>query len=197
MKIASKLYNSPVAKLPAYVSKGHVNYLGFILSIINFVTILYGIVLERLKLSPIEKWIVIIASAATLLAASTALGWIDIHALSSRKSDEEVIYWRRPSWKILANMVYRYNSLPAVALQYNYAANKTSDPEIREKAINCLREIASKTIDWCYTSRDVQVHVPTFNGECLKVLVKHLDDIDLSDDLVKELERINYERMYR
>ncbi len=197
IRIASKLYNTPLAKFPAYMSKGHANYLGFILSLVNFIVIFQGIVLNKFNLDPFSKLVVSVLTILSLIAVTLVLGWMDLHALSTRKSDEELIYWRRPVWKHIANLTYRYNPLSMVTFRYEYAEKKIRDEEVKKRIENCLRTIAQNTIDWCYSSREVNVQIPPFLKECLRDISLYVDGIEIDEDLLNRLEATNKKRLYR
>ena len=188
--IGEKLHKSKLPTLLTYLRTGHFVYFAFLLNSLNFVLILYGITLSVWNISLVEKIIIIVMTLLGLIVTATALGWLDMNALVSRKIQEELIYWTMAPWKAVAYITFRLQSLPFLMLLYESVKDSLDDEELSELK-RCISKVSTNTIEWAYSSMGVKTYNPPYDAECLKKILKMVSDLDLSDELIEGIEMLS------
>ncbi len=166
MKVAERLKGSKVFDAIAYIRTAHMNYVAFILTVINLFVIMKGIVLPRFGISGREATLVSIAIIVVLSGFALALGWIDLNVGTSRRVVEKQAYWRKPNWGTINHTLTRISNLASVVLLAQYLKERG---ELDDFKLSCLRDVAERTVEWVYKSfHDVRPGISLPNKECLK-----------------------------
>ncbi len=185
-RIGEYVYRTKIPSWFAYLRIGHITYFSFLLTLINFVLILYKITLKNLNMSPMAKLILIVVIINTLAVIAIALGWLDMNAMSTRKQTEEMAYWTKPTWKNVAYPFLRVTPLPNLLMMYEYAKKHMGGEEL-ERVKECISKMSREVIEWTYTSSKVDTHVPPYDPACVKLIFEKLMGIKLDEKTIKEM----------
>ncbi len=191
LRIASLLYRKKIIDFITYVKVAFMNYIAFILSLINMMAILRGIVLPRLKVRGFLADIITLASLVALLIIGIGLGWFDTNAGITRKVVEKQAYWRKPQWATVSLAVGRIYPLPEVVVLWKLLEEKG---ELDEEAKKCLRMTAKNTVSWVANSykgitKSTSMPLP----ECIEFYLKKAGAKEMNvEDLVRLFEMPEY-----
>jgi len=182
-ELARKAYRSKAFDVLTYIRSAHMNYVSFILTLVNLMVILMGIVLPALRVPPSARPLVALLSLLVLTLVALVLGWIDVNAGVTRKAVVKQAYWRKPSWAHAAMLTGRiYVLADVVALWLKLKKEGKLDEETKE----CLRETANNTIYWAYIGTfDVKKDTKLPSKKCLKKVFE-LAGVELSEEEIKK-----------
>ena len=191
LKIASLLYRKKIVDFITYVKVAFTNYIAFILSLINMMAILRGIVLPRLNVRGFLADVITLISLVVLLVIGIGLGWFDTNAGITRKVVEKQAYWRKPHWAVASRAVGRIYPLPEVVVLWKLLEERG---ELDEEAKKCLRITAKNTVSWVANSykgitKSTSMPLP----ECMEFYLKKAGAKEINvEELVRLLEMPEY-----
>ena len=183
-ELARKAYRSKVFDVLAYIRSAHMNYVAFILTLVNLVVVLMGIVLPALNVPPSARPLIAFLSLVILTLVALVLGWIDVNAGVTRKTVIKQAYWRKPSWHHAAVLTGRIYSLADVVTLW---LKLKKEGKLDEETKRCLRETANNTIYWVYIGTfDIKKDAKLPSKECLKKFFE-LAGVELSEEEIKRV----------
>ncbi|UXD22492.1 hypothetical protein IPA_05455 [Ignicoccus pacificus DSM 13166] len=162
------------------------NYVAFLLTAINAIVLLQGVVLPAIGIQGAMKIYVTLAVIIILVVLSVMLGWIDLNAGTQRKIIEKNVYWYKPPWKVVRELTFTSIDLPFIV-----AMAEGTEGELKE----CYKEAAQAVVDWLYESSfDVVVRGPKPSDDCIKKLLVHIgfDERQVEEYLKFVKERSEY-----
>ena len=185
--IAEAAYKSKLFDLLTYIKTAHMNYVSFLLTIINLAVILNGIVLPALRVPQEFRIISVMLILIIISVIAVIMGWIDVNAGISRKSITKNVYWRKPMWMNASMLTLRIFQ-PSHLVSIWIALKK--DKEANDELKACLRTVAENTVELAYWSYSgVEKGAPLPNLGCLKLLSKALG-AELSEEEIKSVEEV-------
>ncbi|NPA85645.1 MAG: hypothetical protein GXO07_06575 [Crenarchaeota archaeon] len=179
--LAKRAYRSKAFDLLTYIRSAHMNYVSFILTLINLAVIMMGIVLPALRVPPELRPAAAGATLAALLAVAVVLGWIDVNAGVTRKTVVKQAYWRRPTWQHVAMLTGRIYKLPDLTALW---IRLRKGGELDSEAAECLSEAAKNTVYWAYIGNfDIKKEIKLPSKRCLKKFFE-MAGVELSEEEV-------------
>ena len=165
-RIADKFYKSKVTDVFTYVRLAYVNYISFVLTLVNTFAILKGIVLPKLHIKGLLAYLLVSIALVLLMALGIALGWIEVNAGTVRKITEKQAYWRKPVWSNVAAGSARIYPLPDVVILWKLLERKG---RLDERARRCLKQTAKNTVDWVAMSyKGINKSTGLISEDCLE-----------------------------
>ena len=156
MNIADRLNKSGLIRYYVYFRIGHTNYFAFFMSLLNFLTLQYFLLIRNV---PILKELFpnfLLFSAVFLLVyvpTSIIVGWLDLRKLATKKVQQVGPFVKKPMIKeYLWGLGIGLNFPFLVMLRLLLDNAKLSDEE-KEKLLKWLRVVAENTIEY-YTGKE-------------------------------------------
>ena len=196
MLLAKLLYKNKLSETLTYIRQGHLNYFASVLNLIMFFILLGKIVVARIEVPSIYKWALEGVVILTIILVAIVLGWMDRHALITRKIVEKNAYWKRPPWKHVSGTLMRVFTLHGILTIYE-AAKKYGGDDVAKELEPCLKEITAETLKWLSSGKDIATYTPKMDYECLNELSKVLANVELSENELNKIKEVvtNYDNL--